>query len=93
MIQQNKNVLQNNNNKKNHTHQIEMSLNSSEEDSHHLSKLQEQNREEYEDAAEEVEVFEFNSVCNFQSMKSPVELNSLFSKFFCYTTWFVISPD
>ena len=30
---------------------------------------------------------------NFQSMKSPVELNSLFSKFFCYITWFVISPD
>ena len=28
------------------------------------------------------------SVCNFQSMKSPVELNSLFLKFFCYTTWF-----
>ena len=33
------------------------------------------------------------SACNFQSMKSPVELNSLFSKFFCYITWFVISPD
>ena len=33
------------------------------------------------------------SVCNFQSMKRPVELNSLLSKFFCYTTWFVISPD
>ena len=33
------------------------------------------------------------SVCNFQSMKSPVELNSLFSKLFCYVTWFVISPD
>ena len=27
------------------------------------------------------------SVCNFQSMKSPVELNSLLSKFFCYITW------
>ena len=27
------------------------------------------------------------SVCNFQSMKSPVELNCLFSKFFCYITW------
>ena len=26
-------------------------------------------------------------------MKCPVELNSLFSKFFCYNTWFVISPD
>ena len=26
------------------------------------------------------------SVCNFQSMKSPVELNSLLSKFFCYIT-------
>ena len=34
-----------------------------------------------------------NTVCNFQSMKTPVELNSLLSKFFCYTTWFVISPD
>ena len=32
-------------------------------------------------------------VCNFQSMKSPVELNSLLSKFFCYITYFVISPD
>ena len=36
--------------------------------------------------------FQSNSVCNFQSMKSPVELNSLFSEFFCYITWFVISP-
>ena len=27
------------------------------------------------------------SVCNFQSMKSLVELNSLLSKFFCYITW------
>ena len=27
------------------------------------------------------------SVCNFQSMKSPVELNSLLSNFFCYITW------
>ena len=33
------------------------------------------------------------SVYNFQSMKTPVELNSLLSKFFCYITWFVISPD
>ena len=32
-----------------------MSLNSDEEDSDHLSKLQEQNGEEYEDAAEEIE--------------------------------------
>ena len=32
-----------------------MSLNSSGEDSEHLSKLQEQNGEEYKDAAEEVE--------------------------------------
>ena len=32
-----------------------MSLNSSEEDSDHLSKLKEQNGEEYEDAAEEGE--------------------------------------
>ena len=37
------------------------------------------------------------SVCSFQSMKSPVELNSLFSKFFCYSyhlvcyiTWHLI---
>ena len=35
----------------------------------------------------------YSTVCNFQSMKSPVELNSLLSKFFCYITWFVISPD
>ena len=34
-----------------------------------------------------------NTVCNFQYMKSSVELNNLFSKFFCYITWFVISPD
>ena len=33
------------------------------------------------------------AVCNFQSMKGPVELNSLFSKYLCYITWFVISPD
>ena len=33
------------------------------------------------------------SVCNFQSVKSPVELNSLLSKFFSYIIWFVISPD
>ena len=33
------------------------------------------------------------TVCNFQSMKSTVELNRLFLKFFCYITWFVISPD
>ena len=33
------------------------------------------------------------SVCNFPSMKSPVELNNLSSKFFCYITWSVISPD
>ena len=26
------------------------------------------------------------------NMKSPVELNSLLSKFFCYITWFVIPP-
>ena len=41
------------------------------------------------------EIFSKNSgaVCNFQSMKCPVELNSLFSKFFYYTTWFVMSPD
>ena len=35
----------------------------------------------------------FNTVCNFQSMKIPVQLSSLFSKFFCYVTWFVTSPD
>ena len=34
-----------------------------------------------------------HAVCNFQSMKSPVELNDLLSKFFCYITWFVISSD
>ena len=34
-----------------------------------------------------------NTVCNFQSRKSPVELNSLLSKLFCYITWLVISPD
>ena len=28
-------------------------------------------------------------VCNFQSMNSPMELNGLFSKFFCYITRFV----
>ena len=33
------------------------------------------------------------TVCNFQSMKTTVELNSLSSKFFCCITWFVISPD
>ena len=33
------------------------------------------------------------SVCNFQAMKSPMELNSLLSKFFCYITWLVISPE
>ena len=32
------------------------------------------------------------TVCNFQSMKSPAELNSLFSKFFCFVTWFFMSP-
>ena len=25
--------------------------------------------------------------CNFQFMKSPVKMNSLFLKFFCYITW------
>ena len=43
------------NNEKNHTHQIEMTLNSNKKDSDNLSKLQEQNREEYEDGAEEIE--------------------------------------
>ena len=33
------------------------------------------------------------TVCNFESMETPVELNSLLSKFFCYITWSVISPD
>ena len=28
------------------------------------------------------------TVCNLQSMKSSVELNSLFLKFFCYIIWF-----
>ena len=35
-----------------------MSLNSSEEDSDHLSKLQEQNGEEYEDAAKKLKIAE-----------------------------------
>ena len=34
-----------------------------------------------------------SSVSNFQFMESPVELNSLLSKFFCCITWFVISLD
>ena len=34
----------------------------------------------------------FSTVCNFQSMKSLLELNSLSSKFFCYITWCIISP-
>ena len=29
----------------------------------------------------------------FENLKSPVKLNSLLSKFFCYITWFTISPD
>ena len=29
----------------------------------------------------------------FSIHETPVELNSLLSKFFCYITWFVISPD
>ena len=33
------------------------------------------------------------AVFNFRSMKSPVELNSPLSKFFCYIIWLVISPD
>ena len=33
-----------------------------------------------------VDKFRF-SVCNFQSMKIPMELNSLLSKIFCYMTW------
>ena len=33
------------------------------------------------------------SIFNFQSMNSPMELNSLFSKFFCYITKFVTWPD
>ena len=31
------------------------------------------------------------TACNFQSMKSFMDLNSLFSKFFCYITWFIIT--
>ena len=38
-------------------------------------------------------IYSANTVCNFESMKSPMELNNLFSKLFCYITWFVISPD
>ena len=37
-------------------------------------------------------VFSTHAVCNFQSIKSSVELNSLLLKFF-YITWLVISPD
>ena len=33
-------------------------------------------------------IFCENSVCNFQSIKIPVELNSLLMKFFCYVIWF-----
>ena len=33
------------------------------------------------------------TVCNFQSIKSPMELYSFLSKLFCYITWLVISPD
>ena len=29
-----------------------------------------------------------NVVCNFQSIKRPVELNTLLLKFFCHVTWF-----
>ena len=29
----------------------------------------------------------YKSVCNFQSMKCSVELNSLLSKFYCFITW------
>ena len=42
---------------------------------------------------ENVACFTRTSVCNFSSMKGPVELNSLLSKFRCCITWFVISPD
>ena len=31
--------------------------------------------------------WKFHKVCNFQSIKSPVELNILLSKFSCYITW------
>ena len=34
-----------------------------------------------------------SSVCDFQSMKTPVELNSLLSKFFCYITWLDATMD
>ena len=33
------------------------------------------------------------TVCNFQSMKSPVELNILLSKFFCYISWLAAALD
>ena len=45
-----------------------------------------------EEEEEWIENF-LETVCIFQSIKSPVELSSLLSKFFCYITWFVISPD
>ena len=34
-----------------------------------------------------------HSVCNFQSMKAPVELNSLLSNFFCCIAWFSATID
>ena len=33
------------------------------------------------------------TVCNFQSLKTPAELNSLLWKFFCYITWLVRHDD
>ena len=35
----------------------------------------------------------YRTVCNFLSMKSPVEINSLLSKFLCYIALSVISLD
>ena len=35
----------------------------------------------------------YRTVCSFLSMKSPVEMNSLLSKFLCYIALSVISPD
>ena len=32
-------------------------------------------------------------VCNFQSIKRPVELSSFLSKLFCYTTWLDATLD
>ena len=34
-----------------------------------------------------------NTVCNFHSIKNPMELNNLLWKFFCYITWLDVTLD